>query len=177
MRLALFLAPLSALAATPALAADPAHLDCPLAALNAGQRAAVTETFVRLGGNGEAGSEALRASVRDCAARHGWSDAAANSAVGYHGAALAAALLGERLSAAGVDVAALERLLISDTALLAAFGEGGLANGAMADFVARNEAFIAGMLASLPEARQTETGNFAGFIVSREGLRRMFVRN
>lgn len=162
------------MAASPALAVDPAQLDCPLAALSDAQREAAAEAMIALAGVNDARLTPLRAAAETCARQLGWSARATDYADAYHASRLAREGLRQRLTAAGVDIAPLERVILADRELLAALGPNGIDEGTMNAFVERNTDLVLRTMGDHPPQVQSWIGNFSGFVVSAEVMRRNF---
>lgn len=96
-----------------AAAADPAQIECPVETLDTAGRERLSDLVARQERD-ETAYLPFYGSVMRCMVRHGWSEAEAEASLRY-----TLALLGQRtarrsLEAMGVDVAALERLLLAD---------------------------------------------------------------
>ena len=110
----------AAFAAAPALAGEPSELACPVAALSAGDKAAITAMLITRTGDLAATRRAGDEAVSSCGARFEWNEREADAAKGYMAASLMQAHHRATLAAAGIDVEALERDVAADDQLVAA---------------------------------------------------------
>ncbi len=173
----LLLGAIAAMVATPAAATDLAGLDCPLAALSDAQRNAAGEALVASAGPNDARVEVVRAAAEACARQLGWTGRASDLATAYHVTGLARDILRQRLTAAGIDLAPLERAVVEDPVLLAAMGPDHTDAGAMREFAERHRDLIETMLRGRTPEIQNSVGAFAGFVLSAYVMRRGFAAN
>lgn len=106
--------------ATPAPAADPGQIGCPIEALDAADRERLVEHVRRQAEPTEPAMQVFYGGVGTCASRHGWSSEAARQSIMYN-----LAFIGQRdaravLEGRGIDVAAIERRLLADRETIAA---------------------------------------------------------
>jgi hypothetical protein len=161
-----FVSAVAAGAATlsPALAADPAQLDCILRAVPDADRAVLARTLT--GQSRDDAAEApLGRAMEQCRRTLGWSDEDARSASLFAVGTLAQSEIRRRLAALGVDAAELERAVLSDAMLIEEL-EASLATGNVTTgFPARNDALIARLTGTRPGDRELAglIGAFVGF--------------
>ncbi|HEX8642730.1 MAG TPA: hypothetical protein VF702_02320 [Allosphingosinicella sp.] len=104
-----------AFAATPAAAADPGQINCPVRNLGPGELARVTDIVRR---QGDEPMPDFYASIDACRQRLGWSEAEAEQALMFNLAEIGQREARRDLEGRGVDVAAIERALLADSAVI-----------------------------------------------------------
>lgn len=104
----------------PAAAADVAQLDCPIEAMTGAERESLADHVRRQANAEEAAMQAFYRSLDGCRSRHRWSMAATREAIVYHLAAIGHRQARRTLEERGIDMAAVERALLADRAVIAA---------------------------------------------------------
>lgn len=115
----LLLGAAAALGAAPAAAADVAHISCPVDSLDAAERERLVDHVRRQAPATDPAMQRFYQTVSDCGRRHGWSDEAARDAIVHNLAEIGQRQARRTLEQRGVDVAAIERALLADAAVVA----------------------------------------------------------
>ena len=151
---------------SPAIAADPAQLACPTAALSGAERQGLAENVAALGPRTDPAFQRFQAAVTQCAERHGWSDEQLRIARVHAVSTIGQAELRRRLTALGVALTEIERTALADAEFMAAARAGDLGPNVIGAFVQRHDALIERVLAG--RSGENERGALLGrFILFR----------
>jgi hypothetical protein len=143
----LIAAALACAAPAAAAAADPAQLDCPVAALSGAERRGLAENVAALGPREDPNFQRFQDAVARCAERYGWSDEQQRLARVHNVSAVGQAELRRRLTGLGVALAEIERAALADAEFAAAARAGQMGPDVIGAFTGRHRVLIERVLA------------------------------
>jgi hypothetical protein len=159
-------------APSPAAAADPAQIECPVEMLDAAGRERLADLVARQAED-DAAFAPFYGSIARCMIRHNWSEGEAEQSLRYNLALFGQRAARRNLEGMGVDVAAIERLLLADPRTIEAARSEDPGDG-MAAFVERLEPALLQRLEAMGGDGAEQLGAFLLFRAAMETSRADF---
>jgi len=164
----------SVLAATPAMAADPAQLSCPRDQLSEAQLAALNTAAEAMVEFSDPRIAVLTAAIGDCARRHSWSATETEMARRYHLSHAYRMGVRPALIAGGLDLAELERAILADEEFLTRLRTA-TSGSVLESLVERHADLIMRTLGNRGGTLGERLGGYLGAIAMEEASRRNFI--